>query len=113
MKYYVLEGSFAEVLPNASELKTAIDEHLKYLQKGFRSGVILLSGPKEGAGGGVIVLKCNDSDEVEQFCSNDPLVQAGVQEYHVIEFTPYDYQQELKSWFSNTPWQNDNEKENE
>lgn len=99
MKYYALDGSFAQNHQKGPELKAAIDAHLRYLQEGFSSGRILLSGPKAGTEGGVIILKCNDNSELEQFCRNDPLVLAGIQEYHIVEFTPYDYQEELKNWF--------------
>jgi len=38
MKYYVLEGTFAEALPAQGELQKAIDDHLAYLQTGFDDG---------------------------------------------------------------------------
>ena len=96
MKYYVLEGSFAEELPEPDKLKKAIDAHLEYLQGGFDDGSILMSGPKAGAGGGIIVVKC---DDIERFCGDDPLVKAGVQQYRITEFTLHKCQDELKSWF--------------
>ena len=95
VKYYVLEGSFAEALQEPGELKKAIDAHLDYLQVGFDDGSILVSGPKVGAGGGIIVVKC---DDIEKFCSDDPLVKAGVQQYRITEFTLHKCQDELKRW---------------
>ena len=96
MKYYVLEGSFAEKLPEQSELQKAIDAHLEYLEIGFKNGSILVSGPKVGAGGGIIVVKC---DDIQKFCNDDPLVKAGIQEYRITEFKLHDCQDYLKVWF--------------
>ena len=80
MKYYVLEGTFADTLPDQNALQRAIDAHLEYLKTGFNDGSILVSGPKTNVGGGIIVLKC---DDIEKFCSNDPLVKAGIQKYRI------------------------------
>ena len=96
MKYYMLEGSFVEELPEQSKLKKAIDAHLEYLQIGFNDGSILVSGPKVGAGGCIIVVKC---DDIEKFCNDDPLVEAGIQKYRIIEFKLHNCQDYLKSWF--------------
>ena len=96
MKYYVLEGTFSKNLPEKVELQKTIDAHLEYLKFGFDDGSILMSGPKAGTGGGIIVVKCND---IEKFCNDDPLVQAGIQEYRITEFKLYDCQNYLKNWF--------------
>lgn len=96
MKYYMLEGSFSENLPEQIELQKAIDAHLEYLHIGFNDGSILVSGPKVGSGGGIIVVK---SDDIEKFCNDDPLVKAGIQEYRITEFTLYNCQDYLKNWF--------------
>ncbi len=96
MKYYMLEGSFAKELPEQDTLQKAIQDHLAYLQIGFDDGSILVSGPKAGAGGGIIVVKCED---IEKFCQDDPLVKAGIQEYRVTEFKLHNCQDYVRSWF--------------
>lgn len=96
MKYYVLEGSFSSNLPPENELQKAIEAHLDYLKIGFSDGTILISGPKVGAGGGIIIVKSND---INKFCNDDPLVIAGVQEYRITEFKLHNCQDYLKAWF--------------
>ncbi len=96
MKYYVLEGTFTKNLPEKIELQKMIDAHLEYLKLGFSDGSILVSGPKTGIGGGIIVVKC---DDIQKFCKDDPLVQAGIQEYRITEFKLYNCQDYLKVWF--------------
>lgn len=96
MKYYVLEGAFVKNLPEQGKLQRAIAEHLEYLKVGFNDGSILVSGPKVGTGGGIIVVKC---DDIEKFCNEDPLVKARIQEYRITEFKLHDCQEYLKTWF--------------
>ena len=69
--YYTLEGSFIDNLPEQKILEKAVKEHLEYLDIGFKDGSVLVSGPKIGAGGGIIIVMCND---IEKFCNDDPLV---------------------------------------
>ena len=96
IRYYTLEGTFVKDLPEQGELEKAITAHLQYLDKGFNDGSILFSGPKIGIGGGIIIVKCSD---IDRFCNNDPLVQAGIQEYRVTEFELYKCQDFLTDWF--------------
>ena len=96
MKFYALEGTFSKNLPEKSVLQKAIDAHLDYLKIGFDKGFILVSGPKVGEGGGIIIVK---SDDIEKFCNDDPLVKAGIQEYRITEFKLHDCQDFLKVWF--------------
>ncbi len=96
MKFYALEGTFSNNLPEKSVLQKAIDAHLDYLKIGFDKGFILVSGPKVSEGGGIIIVK---SDDIEKFCNDDPLVKAGIQEYRITEFKLHDCQDFLKVWF--------------
>jgi len=96
MKYYVLEGTFNEELPEKQVLQKAIDEHLDYLKIGFDNGSVLVSGPKVGVGGGIIIVKAED---IGTFCNDDPLVKAGIQKYRITEFTLHNCQNYLKAWF--------------
>jgi len=96
MEYYVLEGTFSEELPDQIALQKTIDAHLAYLDHGFNDGSILVSGPKVGAGGGVIVVKC---DDIQKFCNEDPLVRAGIQKCRIIEFELHRCQEPIRTWF--------------
>ncbi len=96
MEYYVLEGSFVEDLPEQDKLEKAIEAHLEYLEIGFNNDSILMSGPKIGAGGGIIIVKC---DDIKKFCDDDPLVKAGIQKYRITQFKLHNCQSYLKSWF--------------
>ena len=96
IKYYTLEGSFVKNLPEQAELEKAITAHLQYLDKGFKDGSVLFSGPKISVGGGIIIVKCVD---IDSFCNYDPLVTAGIQEYRITEFKLHKCQDFLTDWF--------------
>ena len=96
LKYYVLEGTFVENLPEQRVLNKAINDHLDYLDEGFKDGSILVSGPKIEVGGGIIIVKCED---INKFCDEDPLVKAGIQQYRMTEFKLHKCQEYLDMWF--------------
>ena len=96
MKYYVLEGTFDNGHPTGATLEKEIALHLEYLQPFFDDGTILVSGPKVGVGGGILILRC---DDIEKFCNDDPLVKVGIQKYRATEFSLHDCQDYLKNWF--------------
>lgn len=101
MHYFMIEGTFYDPVPvSPEELENVIKEHIAYLQQGFDEGWMLFSGPKAHTGGGIILMKADSMEEVDQFLANDPLKKSGVQEYHVVEFRFHDGQPEVKSWFS-------------
>ena len=100
MKYFVVEGTFREIVPvEESEMQKAIQGHLAFLKKGFDEGFILVSGPKVDVGGGIIVIKGQSRQEIEDYFSKDPLQIAGIQDYKIVEFELYDCQAFLKEWF--------------
>jgi uncharacterized protein YciI len=96
IKYYTLEGSFVKNLPEENTLEEAIKAHLEYLDVGFKDGSVLVSGPKIGVGGGIIIVKYED---IDKFCNDDPLVKAGIQEYRITEFKLHKCQDFLTDWF--------------
>ena len=100
MKYFVIEGSFKDPVPaDDATLQKGIEDHLKYLQKGFDNGSILFSGPKAGTGGGGIVMKAQTQDEVEAYLAADPLKRSGIQDYRIIAFHLHRCQPALDKWF--------------
>ena len=56
------------------------------------------ASPKASGDGGIILIKLEDSEKIEDFCDSDPFVKAGVQEYKVVEFKVFDIQKYAKEW---------------
>ena len=101
MKYFVIEGTFKENFPiDKEELMNIISKHREYLQIGFDAGWILCSGPKAYSGGGVVLMKAESIDVVNEYLNNDPLKLCGIQQYNIVEFKLYKCQEEAKNWFN-------------
>lgn len=99
MKYFIVEGSFANDHPTGAVLEAGIKSHIEYIQTFFDSGMVLFSGPKIGSGGGFIIMRCSDAKEIRNFCDNDPLFRSGIQTYRVTEFVLHECQDPLEYWF--------------
>lgn len=97
MKYYLLEGTFVDNHPTGDSLKKGMTEHFAYLKIGFDNGSVLLSGPVAGGGGGIVIVK---SEDIQKFCNEDPIVQQGIQQYRILEFSSNDYLDCLEQWFN-------------
>ena len=100
MKYFMIESTFRQPVPvSAVELQRLVEEHRRYLARGFTEGWILVSGPKAGSGGGVCLMKMSSLEEVQAYFAGDPMKVAGVQDYRIIEFKLHDCQPAVKEWF--------------
>ena len=97
MKYYLLEGTFVENHPTGDILKKAMGEHFAYLKIGLENGSVLLTGPITGGGGGIVIVK---SEDIQKFCNEDPVIQQGIQQYRILEFSSNDYLNCLEQWFN-------------
>ena len=96
MQYFALIGQPIEQNYSQDKMAEIVNEHLKYLEKEFNN--ILFYGPKVGKRGGIIVIKATDLKQITDFCFNDPLVQAKLQTYEIIEFEMENYQTYIKDW---------------
>lgn len=100
MKFFIIEGKFnTPILVDKVTLEKALNDHFKHLQKGFDDGRVLASGPKTETRGGVIIMKANSLDEVENYFSIDPLKVSNIQEYSIVEFKLHECQPIVKEWF--------------
>ena len=98
MKYYILEGNMKPDIPTGPEFKEILDAHHAFMVPYFQSGKILTSGPLVGGRGGVILLRLEDDENIEDFIAEDPFAQSGIQEYRIREFDVYQIQEYAKEW---------------
>ena len=98
MKYYFLEGNMKPDIPAGGEFKQILDAHHKFMVPYFESGKILTSGPKVGGRGGIILLRLNDDESIEDFIAADPFTHAGIQEYKITQFNIFQIQEYAKEW---------------
>ena len=98
MKFYVLEGNMKSDAPQGPEFKKILDAHHQFMAPYFQAGKILTSGPLAGGRGGVILLRLNDDESIEDFIAADPFAQSGIQEYRIVQFNVFQIQDYAKQW---------------
>ena len=98
MKYYILEGNMKPDIPQGPEFKKILDAHHAFMEPYFAAGKILTSGPLVGGRGGVILLRLEDDEKVDDFIAKDPFAQSGIQEYRIRQFDVFQIQEYAKEW---------------
>ncbi len=97
MKHFLLEGQH---LVPFSEMAHLVDEHHAFLDRGYREGVFLFSGPQVPPHGGFLVARAESVDALHAYLANEPFVKANVMRFsRVTEFDPAQYQGFLTEWF--------------
>jgi uncharacterized protein YciI len=95
MKHFII---LLKYLKPIEEIDKYVQSHRDYLQKGYDSKILLMSGPLVPREGGVIIARANDLEEIQSFCNQDPFSLEGCAAYHFIEFQPVKQQVELSNW---------------
>lgn len=97
MKHFLLEGH--HLVPFA-ELEHLVKEHHAFLDKGYRDGVFLFSGPHIPPEGGFLVARAETLDALNSYLAGEPFVKAKVMRFsRVTEFDPVQHQNFLEGWF--------------
>lgn len=99
MKYYILETTMLKDAWKDPNFQTALAGHMQFVKTQFTEGIVLFSGTKPRNSGGVRVIKCADSANIEDFWQPDPMSAAGLLEYRVTPFTALDVSEQTKQWF--------------
>ena len=98
MKYYILEGNMKPDISRGPEFKKILDAHHAFMEPYFEAGKILTSGPLVGGRGGVILLRLEDDENIDDFIAKDPFAQSGIQEYRIRQFDVFQIQEYAKEW---------------
>jgi len=97
MKHFLLEGQH---LVPFSEMAHLVDEHHAFLDKGYKEGVFLFSGPQVPPHGGFLVARAESEAALNAYLANEPFVKAKVMRFsRVTEFDAAQYQGFLTEWF--------------
>jgi uncharacterized protein YciI len=98
MKHFIILIHYKESVDKINEIRP---RHRDFLEKGYKEGIVLFSGPQLPRKGGLIAAKGKTSEEVKKFFSEDPYQKEKAAEYQFIEYEPVHYQEFLKDWVNN------------
>ena len=97
MKHFLLEGQH---LAPFSEMAHLVDEHHAFLDRGYKEGVFLFSGPQVPPHGGFLVARAESVDALNAYLADEPFVKAKVMRFsRVTEFNAAQCQGFLNDWF--------------
>lgn len=73
-------------LKATDEIDRVLPEHRAFLDRYYKSGLFIVSGPQEPRVGGVILTRDATRAEIDAALAEDPFVREGVSEYEIVEF---------------------------
>jgi len=95
MKHFII---IIHYLEDIQRIKVIRPRHREFLDKAYKNGVALFSGPQTSQTGGIIAARGKTIEEIKKFFIEDPYQKERVAEYQYIEFEPVHYQSFLKEW---------------
>jgi uncharacterized protein YciI len=95
MKFFIVDIHYSVPYERIAEI---VQDHRAFLQKGFDSGFLLLSGPKEPRSGGFVICKAQSLEKIVEYFDFDPYKLSNASTYTFMEFSPIKYQPWLADW---------------
>jgi uncharacterized protein YciI len=100
MKFFLIDGEYLLPFAELGKLGNLADEHRAFVQRGYDNGDFLFSGPQVPADGGMLVVRAQSREKLDELMAEEPFVREGrVRISRVIEFNPAKFQASLKEWF--------------
>lgn len=97
MVHFLIEITYTAPL---AEIDRHLPAHRAFLQTGYDTGRLLLSGPMNPRTGGVLIARASSRTEIEELFRQDPYQVAGAATYRFVEFNPVKRQPLLDAWCS-------------
>lgn len=82
---FIINLTYTKSLDTIDQL---FDEHVKFLEQYYDSGVFLMSGAKTPRIGGIILAKSEEKQALENIIKQDPFIVNQAATYEIIEFKP-------------------------
>ncbi|MHC1737802.1 MAG: YciI family protein [Ignavibacteriaceae bacterium] len=95
MKHFIIIITYTAPI---EEINKVVESHRAFLQKGYDSRLILMSGPQNPKSGGIVLARGKSKDELVNFFLEDPYKINQLAEYRFIEFNPVKHQPFLSDW---------------
>ncbi|MDT8897009.1 MAG: YciI family protein [Thermanaerothrix sp.] len=97
MKHFLVEITYT--LP-FEQIAPLVSEHRAFLQEGYDSGMLLMSGPMNPRVGGIVIARAENEEQLRDYFSRDPYFLKHAATYRFIEFDPVKYQMFIADWVS-------------
>lgn len=78
------------------QIDAFLEEHILYLKKYHENKKIIFSGRRKPRVGGIILIKSDNIQEVQELVDNDPFSIHDLVNYEIIEFTPTNFDENFK-----------------
>jgi len=95
MKHFIIIITYTAPI---EEINKVVANHREFLQKGYDSNHLLMSGPQNPKSGGIVLARGTSKDELVDFFSQDPYKINQLAEYRFIEFNPVKHQPFMSDW---------------
>lgn len=95
MKHFIIIITYTAPI---EEINKVVGNHREFLQKGYDSNHLLMSGPQNPKSGGIVLARGTSKDELVDFFSQDPYKINQLAEYRFIEFNPVKHQPFMSDW---------------
>lgn len=99
MAFYLINGTFKKDMPQGIAFKEALEAHHAYWAPFMQAGKVLVSGPKT-SGAGLLIIKCDENDDVQKIMNEDPFVLRGVATFEAMEFNAFYKFPAAEEWFA-------------
>jgi uncharacterized protein YciI len=70
-----------------AEVEKYLSGHIAFLERHYKQGTFMASGPKEPRDGGIILVQADEAT-ARKIMQEDPLCQHNISEYRFIDFRP-------------------------
>lgn len=71
---------------STEEIDRVLPAHREFLDRYYKSGLFIVSGPQEPRVGGVIVTADVPREVIDAALAEDPFIRESISEYEIIEF---------------------------
>jgi uncharacterized protein YciI len=95
MRHFVVEITYTAPL---TAIDAVLPAHRAFLQQGYETGQLLMSGPMTPRMGGIVIARAESIEAVQAFFRDDPYQQQGLADYRYVEFTPVKHQAIVAAW---------------
>ena len=97
MKHFLVDIHYTADADTIQRIRPA---HRDFLQTGYDQGLLLMSGPKEPASGGIAIARANSIEEIRAFFAQDPYALAQAATHTITEFLPVKYAPLASPWIN-------------